>query len=722
MMKKLITMFFVFLLSISVVLATNDLTLTYDNTDGNSVKNVEAIAYRCQENGGQTSTCEEIDGTYTDYADSGSSDSLTLEFPATDDDGEWFIVYSFQENYVPHYGTNYFQGDNAVDQDGNPPQDHYTLNKQTSWNGEVNDIVVEDNNNDGKIMQGEDILISGELYLDYPILTDAYLVGYDNYETSAFGHHYEYHTEVWIVIEDPNGNYAVHGKEPWSVHWYYHEMIVNTNVGFPISGSVFDAGKKIELGNQASKLDKKDLSISDIVGNMRGVPKSSYSDHFTTNPIPNHEEQVTFEFTPLVAGTHTATIYTKCLDSKCDTEETSVDEIEFEVLESDENQAPIAIIDGPTSGETGETLEYDGSQSYDNDGTIVSYEWDFESDGIVDSTDVDPSISFASAGTYYVTLTVTDDEGATGFDLAVVEITEGTPNVDPVADPNGPYYGVVGEVITFDGTGSYDTDGTITYSSWGFGDGNYAWSDLEPTNSYSAAGTYTVTLCVMDDDYGYDCEDTEAIITESAMYAPNAIARGPDLVEVGEEVEYDGSWSYDPDNQALTYEWDFDGDGVTDSNDIYPLVTFNSVGTYIVTLRVTDTDGLYDEDSIEVTAVDDLEELNPTPDNGRDQYFIDTIQFRDSEVVEAGSYLEIYVSAENIGGRDKDDVMVSAIIPELQTFAKSPQYSLDDGEENGVYLYLWIPEGTAPGYYTVRMTLSDDTTKRIRHRDVIVTE
>jgi hypothetical protein len=43
-------------------------------------------------------------------------------------------------------------------------------------------------------------------------------------------------------------------------------------------------------------------------------------------------------------------------------------------------------------------------------------------------------------------------------------------NQDPIADANGPYEGFVGDLISFDGTGSYDPDGTIVSYEWDFDD------------------------------------------------------------------------------------------------------------------------------------------------------------------------------------------------------------------------------------------------------------
>ncbi len=74
------------------------------------------------------------------------------------------------------------------------------------------------------------------------------------------------------------------------------------------------------------------------------------------------------------------------------------------------NQPPIADPNGPYSGAKGIPIAFDGSGSTDPDGTIESYDWDY-GDGTT-GTSVTPSHTYAATGTYTVTLTVVDDEGA----------------------------------------------------------------------------------------------------------------------------------------------------------------------------------------------------------------------------------------------------------------------------------------------------------------------
>ena len=69
-------------------------------------------------------------------------------------------------------------------------------------------------------------------------------------------------------------------------------------------------------------------------------------------------------------------------------------------------------------------------------------------------------------------------------------------------------------------------------------------------------------------------------------------------------VDFDGSGSSDPDaGDALTYAWDLDDDGqLDDSAAVGPSFTYTTAGVYTVTLRVTDTSGAFDEDTVTIDA------------------------------------------------------------------------------------------------------------------------
>ena len=86
-----------------------------------------------------------------------------------------------------------------------------------------------------------------------------------------------------------------------------------------------------------------------------------------------------------------------------------------------ENRIPHANAGGPYNQEKGKSVMFSAEESYDEDGTIVSFEWDF-GDGYTDSGE-NVEHRYDSTGTYVVTLTVTDEDGAIANDTVTVFIT-----------------------------------------------------------------------------------------------------------------------------------------------------------------------------------------------------------------------------------------------------------------------------------------------------------
>ena len=182
-----------------------------------------------------------------------------------------------------------------------------------------------------------------------------------------------------------------------------------------------------------------------------------------------------------------------------------------------DNEPPIADAGGPYSTEAGQTITFDGSGSYDPDGNIDFYRWNF-GDGTSEILAESPDHIYSTSGTYEVTLTVIDNDGATDTDIANIAIGDYV-NKKPTANPGGPYSSNTSELVNFDGSDSYDSDGTITNYAWTFGDNTTGYG-METTHAYSKAGTYLVGLTVTDDEGDTDAESTIINVEEVASGLP----------------------------------------------------------------------------------------------------------------------------------------------------------------------------------------------------------
>ncbi len=260
-------------------------------------------------------------------------------------------------------------------------------------------------------------------------------------------------------------------------------------------------------------------------------------------------------------------------------------------LDPTANVSPTADPNGPYNGTVGIAVAFDGTGSSDPDGTVVQYDWDFGDGTLAPNAGSNPSHTYTTAGSYTVSLTVTDDGGLTNTANTTADIVDAAQ--DPIADPNGPYNGFEGLSVTFDGSASFDPDGgTITQYDWDFGDGNTG-TGVAPTHTYATAGTYTVTLTVVDDEGAQSAPATTTAVIEVPPdnLPPVADPNGPYTGIVGVPITFDGSASDDPDGDIVRYDWDF-GDGNTASDaGPTPTHTYAAAGSYTVTLTVTDDGG-----------------------------------------------------------------------------------------------------------------------------------
>ena len=337
------------------------------------------------------------------------------------------------------------------------------------------------------------------------------------------------------------------------------------------------------------------------------------------------------------------------------------------------NQPPVANPGGPYNGTVDSVVQFDGSASSDPDGTIASYNWDFGNG--TTGTGATPSATYTEAGTFNVTLTVTDDVGETNS-VSTTVVVVAAANQPPVANPGGPYNGIAGVAVQFNGSASSDPDGSIVSYNWDFGNGTTG-TGATPTTIYTEAGTFNVTLTVTDDVGETNSVSITAVITAIAINQPPvANSGGPYNGIAGVAVQFDGSASSDPDGSIVSYNWDF-GNGTTGTGATLT-TTYNEVGMFDVTLTVTDDAGATNSVSttVEIVAVDNQQ---PTANPGGPYK----------------GFVDIIVVFNGFFSSDSDGKIVS--------------YNWDFGDggvgEGISPVYIYTEEGT----YDVTLTVTDDT-------------
>jgi len=267
-------------------------------------------------------------------------------------------------------------------------------------------------------------------------------------------------------------------------------------------------------------------------------------------------------------------------------------------------QPPIANPNGPYYGVTRNLISFSSAGSTDPDGTITSYLWTFGSYG--SSIEANPQFAFDLNinAVVTVTLTVTDNDGNTNSATTTATVLQ-TSNLPPVADAGPAVSGAANSPVQFDATGSYDPEGARLGYRWDFGDQTLA-VGATPTHIYTRCGTYNVNLMVSDDFNLKAFASTTATISSSGIIPPTANAGGGVSGQyngsLGSNVQFDGSASVDTDCNIVSYNWDF-GDN-TSGLGVNPVHSYAVAGNYVVTLTVTDTDGLMSSASANVNIID----------------------------------------------------------------------------------------------------------------------
>lgn len=339
------------------------------------------------------------------------------------------------------------------------------------------------------------------------------------------------------------------------------------------------------------------------------------------------------------------------------------------------NTPPIAVANGPYSGNTGANILFSSAGSSDSDGTIVSYNWNF-GDGN-SSTVANPTHSYAQAGSYTAQLTVTDDGGATDVATAGVTVTDiagtgvlfseifyDTPGTDSdeewieiynstgsslsldnwtVTDNNGTgsvytfpanttiesgtYLTVAANSVGFNSLYSYDADlygsvpalnntgdalllknstgQLIDAVAWEGGASSgvpAGWGSASNPTAPTGSTIYRVDVNADGDtfaDWSVASGNGNPQTQPSANTPPIAAANGTYSGTVGTAVSFSSAGSSDSDGTIAGYLWDF-GDGNT-STSANPSHTYQTDGTFTVSLTVTDNEGATGNDQTSAT-------------------------------------------------------------------------------------------------------------------------
>jgi hypothetical protein len=226
------------------------------------------------------------------------------------------------------------------------------------------------------------------------------------------------------------------------------------------------------------------------------------------------------------------------------------------------NQAPIANAGADQTRDAGVTVQLDGGESSDADGSIVRYNW-YQHRGpsveLQNRRSATPSFTMPSNAELAFILAVVDDSGSISRDSVLIHSTVNT-NQAPTASAGADQRSNAGDLVQLDGSGSSDVDGTITKFIWRQLSGPSI--ELDNRNSVSPSfdatepGEIVLRLYVEDDNGSRSFDEVRVSVNDTTSLSPIAVAG-----EDGEGVEgsvflVDAQQSSAAVGEISSYQWE----------------------------------------------------------------------------------------------------------------------------------------------------------------------
>lgn len=258
-------------------------------------------------------------------------------------------------------------------------------------------------------------------------------------------------------------------------------------------------------------------------------------------------------------------------------------------------------------------------------GSLTSYEWDFENDNVVDNATANPSFVYSGFGLYDVVLNVTDQAGCSN-DTMLTAIVNAVPVVDFTMDDV-----CFGEASPYSSLSTIGF-GAITLYDWDFGDLTGVSSVNSGNYAYAASGTYPVTLTVTSDSGCVNSltEDVEIWVKPTAGFAFQNVC-DQQVAQFTNTGSANGS-------SFGNIGYDVYNNGVIDYNGFDAAHVYPSSGNYFVTQIVTTVEGCKDSLTQEIAVFD-----NPIPDFVAANACEDNlVSFANSSSINSGNILDFF--------------------------------------------------------------------------------
>lgn len=378
------------------------------------------------------------------------------------------------------------------------------------------------------------------------------------------------------------------------------------------------------------------------------------------------------------------------------------------------NIAPIANAGNDQSVLVGDIISLNGNRSYDPEGNSLSYNWRIISAPqgsealIINQNHQQTTLTANTEGVYLVELVVSDGELTSISDTVTITIIG---NLEPVAIAGQNQQVYTGQLVQLNGDQSYDPEER---------DLNYVWTMLSkpagssaqlsntttksPTFIADIQGEYVFTLLVNDGEK--NSNTAQVVVTAFANTPPVAEAGNNQQLDANKTVQLDGSGSYDPEGNPLTYLWTFvtkpEGSSATLNNYAIHNPSFRPDKSGLYTLRLQVSDGI-------ASSSDDVQ-IIINPSNAIATYssnlsmrvypnpFSDKLYIDINEELKGKVYFELYTT---------NGVLVQQIVSDSND-QKNHSIEFDQNKlHKGIYLLMVKSENIVP--QVIKLTYNNDT-------------
>jgi PKD repeat protein len=294
------------------------------------------------------------------------------------------------------------------------------------------------------------------------------------------------------------------------------------------------------------------------------------------------------------------------------------------------NHSPVADAGQDQQVRVGDLVTLDGRNSYDPNGDLITYSWIMPTTPsgsaatLGNPTSVMPTFTPDKSGDYIIVLTVNDGQVDSSPDDVIVIAAQ--PNVAPTAIAGPDQSVATGSQVFLDGQGSFDPDGDpLTYQWQMISLPAESTASLDnptsPTPNFVADkdGQYVIVLMVNDGSLA-SLPDDVVVISAIPNAPPVACAGDDQIVSRNTMISLNGTSSYDPDNDPLSYVWSIVSkpEGSTsqfdDPTSPTPKIHADKEGDYVFRLAVCDGQLYSNPDTVVVKAINNPPIANAGPD------------------------------------------------------------------------------------------------------------